>query len=89
MLNFQVAGGKYYCPREIAIAAGNPKLLPADRGWVIVAIGEQSLFSKRYFWLWCSSPIINFVIHYTIGGGCGKELANWIIDGRPEMDMYG
>ncbi|XP_056146908.1 sarcosine dehydrogenase, mitochondrial [Lampris incognitus] len=24
-----------------------------------------------------------------LGGGCGKELAHWIIGGRPEKDMYG
>ncbi|XP_069465727.1 sarcosine dehydrogenase, mitochondrial isoform X2 [Ambystoma mexicanum] len=24
-----------------------------------------------------------------LGGGCGKELAYWIIHGRPEKDMYG
>lgn len=22
------------------------------------------------------------------GGGCGRELAKWIVDGRPELDMY-
>ncbi|GAA6231923.1 sarcosine dehydrogenase, mitochondrial [Lates japonicus] len=24
-----------------------------------------------------------------LGGGCGRELAHWIIHGRPEKDMYG
>lgn len=24
-----------------------------------------------------------------LGGGCGQELAHWIIHGRPEKDMYG
>ncbi|XP_055081701.1 sarcosine dehydrogenase, mitochondrial isoform X2 [Periophthalmus magnuspinnatus] len=24
-----------------------------------------------------------------LGGGCGRELAHWIIHGRPERDMYG
>ena len=24
-----------------------------------------------------------------LGAGAGKELANWIIDGRPEFDLYG
>ena len=24
-----------------------------------------------------------------LGAGCGRELANWILDGRPEMDLYG
>lgn len=24
-----------------------------------------------------------------LGGGCAKELAHWIIYGRPEKDMYG
>lgn len=24
-----------------------------------------------------------------LGGGCGKELAHWVIHGRPEKDMYG
>uniref|UniRef100_A0ACB8EZZ2 Uncharacterized protein n=1 Tax=Sphaerodactylus townsendi TaxID=933632 RepID=A0ACB8EZZ2_9SAUR len=24
-----------------------------------------------------------------LGGGCGKELAHWIVHGRPEKDMYG
>ncbi len=24
-----------------------------------------------------------------LGGGCGRELARWIIHGRPEKDMYG
>lgn len=24
-----------------------------------------------------------------LGGGCGRELAHWIIQGRPEKDMYG
>lgn len=23
-----------------------------------------------------------------LGGGCGHELANWIVHGRPEKDMY-
>ena len=29
-----------------------------------------------------------FVIFFFSGGGCGKELANWVIHGRPELDMY-
>lgn len=24
-----------------------------------------------------------------LGGGCGQELAHWIVHGRPEKDMYG
>ncbi|XP_070532336.1 sarcosine dehydrogenase, mitochondrial-like [Ptychodera flava] len=24
-----------------------------------------------------------------LGGGCGKELAHWVVHGRPELDMYG
>lgn len=24
-----------------------------------------------------------------LGGGCGRELAHWIVHGRPEKDMYG
>lgn len=24
-----------------------------------------------------------------LGGGCGRELAHWIMHGRPERDMYG
>nr|XP_056716394.1 sarcosine dehydrogenase, mitochondrial [Euleptes europaea] len=24
-----------------------------------------------------------------LGGGCGKELAHWVVHGRPEKDMYG
>ena len=24
-----------------------------------------------------------------LGAGAGKELANWIVDGRPEFDLYG
>lgn len=23
-----------------------------------------------------------------LGGGCGRELAHWIVHGRPEKDMY-
>lgn len=23
-----------------------------------------------------------------LGGGCGQELAHWIVHGRPEKDMY-
>lgn len=23
-----------------------------------------------------------------LGGGCGQELAHWIVHGRPERDMY-
>lgn len=23
------------------------------------------------------------------GGGCGRELARWVVRGRPELDMYG
>ncbi len=29
------------------------------------------------------------LIFFNKGGGCGKELANWIVHGRPEVDMYG
>lgn len=29
-----------------------------------------------------------FVCVYLPGGGCGIELANWIIDGRPQRDMF-
>ena len=36
MLILQVAGSKYYCPREIAITSGNPKLLPANRGELLL-----------------------------------------------------
>ena len=24
-----------------------------------------------------------------LGGGCGDQLAKWIVNGRPELDMYG
>lgn len=24
-----------------------------------------------------------------LGGGCGRELARWIVHGRPQLDMYG
>ena len=24
-----------------------------------------------------------------LGGGCGDQLAKWIVHGRPELDMYG
>ena len=24
-----------------------------------------------------------------LGAGCGQELANWILDGRPAFDLYG
>ncbi|KAK2565778.1 Sarcosine dehydrogenase [Acropora cervicornis] len=24
-----------------------------------------------------------------LAGGCGRELAHWVVDGRPELDMYG
>lgn len=24
-----------------------------------------------------------------LGGGCGRELARWVVEGRPELDMYG
>ena len=23
-----------------------------------------------------------------LGGGTGKQMAHWIVDGRPELDMY-
>lgn len=23
-----------------------------------------------------------------LGGGCGQELAHWVVHGRPEKDMY-
>ena len=46
MLIFQVvvAGGKYYCPGKKQLLAGNPKLLPRNRGELIVGIGEQNIF---------------------------------------------
>lgn len=30
-----------------------------------------------------------FLSGMMLGGGCGRELAHWIIHGRPEKDMYG
>lgn len=36
--------------------------------------------------------VICFAVWLTgmmLGGGCGRELAHWIIHGRPEKDMYG
>lgn len=24
-----------------------------------------------------------------LGGGCGNQLAKWIVNGRPDLDMYG
>lgn len=24
-----------------------------------------------------------------LAGGCGRELATWIVEGRPTLDMYG
>ena len=41
----------------------------------------MQLFSTKIF----DYPINLF---FFTGGGCGKELANWIIHGRPELDMY-
>lgn len=41
----------------------------------------------------CISDALCVFLFFTtgmmLGGGCGKELAHWIIHGRPEMDMYG
>lgn len=34
------------------------------------------------------SPAL-FLPGMMLGGGCGQELAHWIIHGRPEKDMYG
>ena len=31
-IDFQVAGGKYYCPGKKRLLDGNPKLLPPNRG---------------------------------------------------------
>ncbi len=30
-----------------------------------------------------------FLSGMMLGGGCGRELAHWVIHGRPEKDMYG
>lgn len=35
------------------------------------------------------SPALLFLPGMMLGGGCGQELAHWIIHGRPEKDMYG
>ena len=24
-----------------------------------------------------------------LGGGCGDQLAKWVVNGRPDLDMYG
>ncbi|XP_032905303.1 sarcosine dehydrogenase, mitochondrial [Amblyraja radiata] len=39
----------------------------------------------RGFYLGCGFNSAGMML----GGGCGKELAHWVIHGRPEMDMYG
>ncbi|XP_067825548.1 sarcosine dehydrogenase, mitochondrial-like [Heptranchias perlo] len=38
----------------------------------------------RGFYLGCGFNSAGMML----GGGCGKELADWVIDGRPEKDMY-
>ncbi|XP_078406384.1 sarcosine dehydrogenase, mitochondrial isoform X1 [Cetorhinus maximus] len=39
----------------------------------------------RGFYLGCGFNSAGMML----GGGCGKELAHWVIHGRPEKDMYG
>ncbi|KAA8584213.1 hypothetical protein FQN60_007998, partial [Etheostoma spectabile] len=39
----------------------------------------------RGFYLGCGFNSAGMML----GGGCGRELAHWIIHGRPEKDMYG
>ncbi|KAM9322418.1 sarcosine dehydrogenase, mitochondrial-like isoform 1-T2 [Pholidichthys leucotaenia] len=39
----------------------------------------------RGFFLGCGFSSAGMML----GGGCGRELAHWIIHGRPEKDMYG
>lgn len=34
---------------------------------------------------WAASLLAGMML----GGGCGQELAHWIVHGRPEKDMYG
>lgn len=34
-------------------------------------------------------PVTPLLSGMMLGGGCGKELAHWIVHGRPEKDMYG
>ncbi|XP_072287286.1 sarcosine dehydrogenase, mitochondrial isoform X2 [Pyxicephalus adspersus] len=46
-------------------------------------LGEST--EVRGFFLGCGFNSAGMML----GGGCGKELAHWIIHGRPEKDMYG
>lgn len=34
-------------------------------------------------------PVAPLLPGMMLGGGCGQELAHWIVHGRPEKDMHG
>ena len=36
-----------------------------------------------------SQTVATLLAGMMLGGGCGQELAHWIVHGRPEKDMYG
>lgn len=58
---------------------------------IIIGAILQMFSSRDWMWLGEGGGVHNcfFSSGMMLGGGCGRELAHWIIHGRPDKDMYG
>ncbi|XP_037547965.1 sarcosine dehydrogenase, mitochondrial [Nematolebias whitei] len=52
----------------------------------LIAMHHAYVVTERIEGIQVSNLIVSGMM---LGGGCGRELAHWIIHGRPERDMYG
>lgn len=59
------------------------------QGSVRVGLGCAAHGEGSLDWTWAWGPVLPPLPGMMLGGGCGQELAHWIIHGRPEKDMYG
>ncbi|XP_078292398.1 sarcosine dehydrogenase, mitochondrial isoform X4 [Panthera onca] len=79
-------GGEATC--EVWGMAQTSRLLSALRGRESFTPDHKPLMGEapelRGFFLGCGFNSAGMML----GGGCGQELAHWIVHGRPEKDMY-
>ncbi|XP_044898529.1 sarcosine dehydrogenase, mitochondrial isoform X3 [Felis catus] len=79
-------GGKATC--EVRGTARTSRLPSALRGRESFTPDHKPLMGEapelRGFFLGCGFNSAGMML----GGGCGQELAHWIVHGRPEKDMY-
>lgn len=71
----------------LTVPGGELELVVKSSTFILQLTSEYQTFES--FCDSCVYAAAVFLSGMMLGGGCGRELAHWIIHGRPEKDMYG